>query len=125
MKKSIGTYLEEQVESGAISENQVTYYYDRNRNIQWVGRAAYCPVYLDRCELKKAEIVGNELRVYEGRPEELTENKAEVFCWFRIYFLFLIKTKFWSMRNEEKSNYEEPVRVIKTKQLKQIKLLFF
>ena len=77
MKKSIGTYLEEQVESGAISENQVTYYYDRNRNIQWVGRAAYCPVYLDRCELKKAEIVGNELRVYEGRPEELTENKAE------------------------------------------------
>ena len=29
------------------------------------------------------------------------------------------------MRNEEKSNYEEPVRVIKTKQLKQIKLLFF
>lgn len=77
MKKSIGTYLEEQVESGAISENQATYYYDRNHNIQWVGRAAYCPVYLDHCELKKAEIVGNELRVYEGRPEELTENKAE------------------------------------------------
>lgn len=77
MKKSIGTYLEEQVESGAISENQVTYYYDRNRNIQWVGRAAYCPVYLDHCELKKAEIAGNELRVYEGCPEEATEKEEE------------------------------------------------
>lgn len=73
MKKSIGAYLEEQVESGAISENQVTYYYDRNRNIKWVGRAAYCPVYLDHCELKKAEIVGTELRVYEGHQEEAKE----------------------------------------------------
>lgn len=29
------------------------------------------------------------------------------------------------MRNEEKNNYEEPVRVMKIKQLKQIKHLFF
>lgn len=69
MKKTIGMYIDEQIENGAIAETQVVVYYDKNRNIRWIGKAGYSPIYLDHCELEKAEQVGQELRVYEETTE--------------------------------------------------------
>ncbi len=59
MIKTIGHFLE------SVSGNQVVCYYDRNNNIQWVGKAGSYPIFLDWCVLKSYEYVGHELRVYQ------------------------------------------------------------
>ena len=104
MKKTIGMYIDEQIENGVIAEIQVVVYYDRNRNIQWTGKAGYPPIYLDHCELEKAEQVGQELRVYEGTTEEakeITEKKEA------IAMKIIIENEYQGIRIETTSEYYE------------------
>ena len=75
LKDSVGQYLEKAVESGEIDEKQIVAFYDKNNNIDWIGKAGYAPIYLDWVELKSKRFVGNELRINE---REVTESKRKV-----------------------------------------------
>lgn len=75
LKDSVGQYLEKAVESGEIDEKQVVAFYDKNNNIDWIGKAGYAPIYLDWVELKSKRFVGNELRINE---RGFTESKRRV-----------------------------------------------
>lgn len=69
MGTTIGKYIEAGLERGKIANNQIVVYYDKNGNIQFIGKAEFTPVYLDRVPLDRIENVGNEMRVYEKRGE--------------------------------------------------------
>ncbi len=75
LKDSVGQYLENAIESGEIDEKQVVAFYDKNNNIDWIGKAGYAPIYLDWVELKSKRFVGNELRINE---REVTESKRRI-----------------------------------------------
>lgn len=76
MKSTVGRFLDESIENGTISENQTVYFYDKNNNIAWVGRAGYSPLYLDRHELENYEFVGNELRINHRSTGKVTVETA-------------------------------------------------
>lgn len=65
MKMTVGRFLEQGIENGTIAEDQPVFYYDKNNNIGWVGKAAYAPIYLDHVKLTNHQVVGNELRINE------------------------------------------------------------
>lgn len=62
---TIGRYIENALENGEISANQVCVFYDKNNNIKWLGKAEFYPLYLDWEKLVRMEKVGNELRFNE------------------------------------------------------------
>lgn len=63
MKMTVGRFLEQGIEDGTIAENQPVFFYGKNNNIYWVGKAAYAPYYFGHIELQSHQIVGNELRI--------------------------------------------------------------
>lgn len=66
MKATVGRQIEEMLEKGEIQANQVCVFFDKNNNINWLGKAEFAPIYLDWETLYKMEYVGNELRFNEG-----------------------------------------------------------
>jgi len=58
---TIGKFLEN------VEENQVVVIYDKNHNINWIGKAGYAPIYTDHMEYKNSYVCGNELRINEIR----------------------------------------------------------
>jgi hypothetical protein len=79
MRTSINTWLEKSLESGMISEQQIIVVYDKNNNIEYLGKADFAPLTLWD-DFKTAVVVGNELHInerqYETTEQETTEQET-------------------------------------------------
>ena len=64
MNTNVTNWIIDNIENGKLDENQVVVVYDKNNNIEYLGKAQFAPLNLWD-EFKTAEIVGNELRINE------------------------------------------------------------
>jgi len=64
MKTNVTNWIIDNIENGKLDENQVIVVYDKNNNIEYLGKAQFAPLNLWE-EFKTAEIVGHELRINE------------------------------------------------------------
>ena len=69
-------WIIEAIENEAIKEDQVVAVYDKNNNIEYLGKAQFAPLNL-RQEFVKAETVGNELRINEREVENEEETEMK------------------------------------------------
>lgn len=76
-KIRVGTFIANCIINGFIQEDQVVYYYNKNNNLEWVGKAAFAPIYLDYIELDNYKFVGCELRINESELEPEPEPEPE------------------------------------------------
>ena len=61
---TVNRYLEQLIENGAITENQIVAVYDKKNNLVFLGKAGFAPLNL-YYELERVERVGNELHINE------------------------------------------------------------
>lgn len=85
-EKTIGKEIETRLNNNEIAPEQICVYIDKNNNIQWIGKAEFAPVYLDRVNLDHIEKEGHELRYYEARPAEDQPQEAETPATTKVYF---------------------------------------
>lgn len=71
MKVNVINWLMSQIEAGKLDENQVIAVYDKNNNVEYLGKAGFAPLCLWE-EFKTATMVGNELRINERQVEKST-----------------------------------------------------
>ena len=71
MKINVINWIISKIESGEIEEDQIVVVYDKNNNIEYLGKAEFAPLSLWD-EFKTATIVDNELRINERQPERAT-----------------------------------------------------
>ena len=71
MKVNVINWILSQIEAGKLDENQVVAVYDKNNNVEYLGKAGFAPLCLWD-EFKTAKMVGNELRINERQVEKST-----------------------------------------------------
>lgn len=62
MNMTISAWLERKIENGSIKEDQIIACYNDKHNLEYLGKAGFAPVAL-WWEFKRAELIGNELRI--------------------------------------------------------------
>lgn len=69
-------WLEKKLENGEIAEEQIIVIYNKNHNIEFIGKAGFAPIALWD-EVKTVETVGNELRINEEATRTVAESTEE------------------------------------------------
>jgi hypothetical protein len=70
-------WIIEAIENETIDENQIVTVYDKNNNIEYLGKAQFAPLNL-RQEFIRAETVGNELRINEREVENEEKKRTKL-----------------------------------------------